>query len=562
MSELLTTVAILFIIAGPFLLLADRLDLPAVPLLILSGIFAGTVFIQQDDLLVELAQYGIALLVFAFGVGIQLDAIRTVLADSEIAALGQILVIGSLGTAFGVALGVPLAEASVLGVAAALSSTMVGTALVRTEIRMNLVRGRLSESLHFVQDLFAIAVVLIVGAGVIAADPIATQLGYGVVLLAAAVAVNRYLFGLLGRLADGSDELMIVGVVSLLVVFIGVAELAGVSIVVGAFAAGIAVRHDRGEHLGLFTGLESIKDFFLAIFFVTVGALVAVPFLETGPAASVEKLLLATGLIVLVVLIKPAVTIAILMYKGYEARTATLTAITTDQVSEFSLIIAIEAFLIGILTQSVFDAIIFAAAVTMVISSLTQRHDEAIYRLLSSRGLVSTRHDKIDELSNVPDDITDHVVIVGYGRTGSHLVETCKTLEKPYVVIENDPTRREAVRVECDAHVFGDAMEEYTWEKAGVERADIVISTTPYDPVSWRLLAFEFEADLILRSPTQQTALELLEAGATYVVVSDLLAGEQLLRRIEALLEGESTAEQLRDERLEELDRRSVTENR
>ena len=547
MTDLLTAVSIIFIIAGPFLLVANRFKLPTVPLLILAGIVAG-LFIDEGATL-ELAQYGIALLVFSFGLSIQFSAVRTVLADSEVAAVGQVLVVGTLGVGSGLVLGVPLAESIYLGIAAALSSTIVGTALLDTEIRQNLVRGRLAKSIHFIQDLLAIVFLLVLGAGTLAADPIATQLGYGLALLAAAVLVNRYLFDLIGRFAGGSDELMIISVVSLLVVFIGAAETAGISIVVGAFAAGLAVRHEPTEYLGLFNGLESIKDFFVAIFFVTVGALVAFP--------TLEKLLIVAVLVVLTAVVKPAVATAILIYKGYEARSATLTSLSTDQVSEFALIIAIEALLLGLLSQLVFDAIIFAAAVTMITSSLSQRYDERIHRALASRGLLRGTYGKIDEWSEVPETITDHVIIAGYGRQGQFLVETCERVGQPYVVVENDPARQRTVESECAAFVFGDAMEAYTWEKANVEDAKLVVSTVNSEPVSRRLLSLGFSADIILRESDRTTALELFEAGALYVSVSELLAGQQLVQQLQAVLDGELTPEELRDEQLADLEPRT-----
>ena len=148
MSEMLTAVAIIFIVAGPFLLVANRYDLPAPPLLILAGIVAG--FFIDEVLALELAQFGIALLVFTFGVGIQLSSIEPVLADSELVALGQILVVGLLGVGVGVLFGLPVGEAVYLGVAAALSSTIVATSLLQTEIRSNLVQGRLGQSIQFV----------------------------------------------------------------------------------------------------------------------------------------------------------------------------------------------------------------------------------------------------------------------------------------------------------------------------------------------------------------------------------------------------------------------------
>ncbi|MCU4924690.1 cation:proton antiporter [Halobacteria archaeon AArc-dxtr1] len=555
MTDLLTAVSIIFIVAGPFLLVANRFNLPTVPFLVLAGVVVG--FFVEPELTLELAQYGIALLVFSFGVEINLSAVRTVLVDSELAALGQILVVGSLGFGFGLVLGVPPGESIFLGAAAALSSTIVGTALLQREFNANLVRGRLANSIHFVQDLLAILFVLVLGAATLAPGPVATMLGYGLALLVAAVLVNQYLFDLVGRLAGDSDELMILAVVSLLVLFVGAAQFAGVSIVVGAFAAGLAVRHDPVEYLGLFNGLQSIRDFFVAIFFVTIGALVVLPFVEIGWTESVEKLLLAGGLVLLTAVVKPAVTTVILLSQGYEARTATLTSFNTDQVSEFALIIAIEALLLGLLTQSVFDAIIFAAAVTMVTSSLSQRYDEEIYRWLSARGLLGSRHEKIDEWSEVPADLSDHVVIVGYGRQGQRLVETCEDLGQPYVVIENDPARRDTITTNCDAFVFGDAMEQYTWTKANVDDARLVVSTIKSAVVSRRLLSFEFESDLTLRAGNRESALELLDSGALYVSHSELLAGQQLATQLRALVDGEQTPDELRDEQRAELEGRA-----
>ena len=548
---MLTAVAIIFIVAGPFLLFANRYDVPAAPLLILAGIVAG-LFIDEA-LALELAQFGIALLVFTFGVGIQLSTIEPVIADSEFTAVAQILVVGSLGVGFGLLVGVPPGEAIYLGVAAALSSTIVATALLGTEIRTALIRGRLGESIQFVQDLFAVAFILIVGAGVLELDPIVLQIGYGVVFLVAAALFNRYLFDLVGRLAGDSDELMIIGVVSLLVVFVGAAAAVGIPIVVGAFAAGLAVRHDPAEYLGLFNGLESIKDFFVAIFFVTVGALVVIPFVQLGVAESLEKLALVAGLVLLTVLVKPAVTTAILIHRGYEARTATLTGLSTDQISEFSLIIAIEALLIGLLTQAVFDAIILAAAVTMITSTVTQRYGEEIHRWLADRGLTSGRHDKIDELSAVPPDLADHVIVLGYGRKARRVVEMLEALDHPYVVVENDPALREDVRFDCEAYVFADAMEPYTWEKANADEARVIVSMTSSSVVSQRLLDAGFDAELVLRARDERTAIDLLEAGATYVSVPDLLAGEQLVAYVNALLDGESSPAELRSKGLAEL---------
>lgn len=554
MSELLTAVAIIFIVAGPFLLAANRFGLPIAPALIFAGLVAG-VFIEDEALTLDLARFGIALLVFSFGVQTRLADIEAVIADSEWAAIGQIVVMGTLGLGFGVLVGLAPGEAVYLGVAAALSSTLVATSLLRTEIRADAVQGRLGQSIQFVQDIFAIGFILLVSAGTLAVDPIVLQIGYGAVFLLAAVAFNRYAFDALAGLAGGSDELVVIGIISLLVVFMGAASATGVPIVVGAFAAGLAVRHDLGAYLGVYNGLESITTFFLAIFFVTVGMLIVVPFVGLGPAASIERVGLVAGLVTLTVLVKPVVTTALIAHRGYEARTSVLVGLSTDQVSEFAVIIAIEAALVGLVSQAVFDAIILAAAVTMTTSAFTYRHSESIYRLVADRVGIPGRHDKIDVLSNVPSDIDDHVIILGYGRQGRHLVRFLEDQAHPYVVIENDPARHVEVAASCQAYVLGDGMEPYTWEKANATDASVIVSLTNAPAISRRLLKMDLGADLVLRARDASTALELLEAGATYVAVTDLLAGEQLTGRLEALLEGRITPDELRSEGLDELDR-------
>jgi CPA2 family monovalent cation:H+ antiporter-2 len=551
-SELLTALSVVFVVGGTFLFVANRFELPIVPFFIFAGIVAGP--FVEEELTLELARYGIVLLVFTFSVQIQFESVRTVLSDSEGIALGQTLVLGGIGVVISVLIGLPADQAVYIGIAAALSSTIVGTGLLRTARYRNLVYGRLAESIHFVQDLIAILLILVLSAETFAADPVATQLGYGVVLIGVAIVVNRQLFDLLGRVSGDSDELMLVSVIALLIAFLGAAELAGISLAVGAFVAGLAVRRDPTEHLGMLNGLQSIRDFFTAIFFVTLGTLVAIP--------TTEVILVAGLLTVLTAIIKPAATIALLLYKGYETRSATLTSLNLAQVSEFALVIAIEGLVVGSLTQPVFDAIILAATVTMLTSSLSSRYDERIYRMLSEHGLLRKQYANVDERSAVPEDISHHVIIVGYGRQGRRLVETCEARERPYVVVENDPVLLQDLESECEAYVFGDAMEQYTWTKANVERAQLVVSTVDSNSVTnWILtLVEDADAGVVLRARTVSTARDLLERGALYVSVPEVLAAELLAEHVEAVAAGDVSRAELRADSRAELEQQAAAE--
>ena len=537
MTELLTTISIIFIIAGPFLLLANYLRLPTAPALIVAGLVAGMYI--DETLKLEIARLGIALLVFTFAVRIQTRDIQTAIADSEVIALGQLTVMGVLGFGVGFLLGLSPQQAIFLGAAAAISSSIVGSTLFLPG-RQTLVHDRLSESIHSIQDFTALFLLLVVSAGVLELDLIANQLGYGLMLLLAAIAINRYLFDLIGRFANGADEPMLIGTVALLLVFLGAAELVGVSIVVGAFTAGVAVNGDPIEYSGILNGLESINDFFAAIFFITVGALVSFP--------EPDVIAMTVALVALVGIVKPTVTIVLLMYRGYERRTATLTGFNLDQVGEFALIIAIEALFLGLLLPSVFDAIILAAAITLITSSFTRYYDEAIYHALADTGLLGHHKTNSSRWTLVPDDLDDHIVIVGYGRHGRKLVEVCETYGQSYVVIESDPALVEDLRSDCQAYVFGDIIEPRTVEDADLTGAKMVISTVDSRPVNEHLVTFTDRVDVIVRTKNRMNAREFLDAGAFYVSVSDLLAADRLEERFEALLRGEYDWTEIRNE--------------
>ena len=550
MTELVFALSVVFVTAGALLLVANHFGLSPIPFYIIAGLLAGGSGVIEERALIELAQWGIAFLVFVFAIRIDLGDVQTVLRDAEIAAATQLLVVGTLAVGVGYLFGVafdfeyPLRNALYFGAAATLSSTLVGSGVLEVEIRNNLVHGRLASSIHFFDDVVAIAAILVLSADVLTdAQVVTSQIGYGVIFVLAGLLFYRHGFPLLYRIAEGNGELLLMGSISILIGFIAAAEVVGLSIVVGAFAAGIAIRAESARTLAVRNGIESIRDFFVAIFFVTLGALVQIP--------SIQALVLAAVLFVLVVLVNPLVHTLTFLYEGYDARTSFLASSSLNQVSELSLVIAIQAWLLGTISGDLFDAIILTAALTMILTVVTRRYEDFLYRTVVVRlfGGRHTRH--VDEHSRVDDDLTDHVVIVGYGRQGRQLTRKLDALDVRSVAVENDPVLRADLRTNCRNYVFGDAMAEYPMQRARVEDARLVISTVDHRAVSETLLELSTDADLILRAGSSPEARELLDAGATFVAVPNVLAGDRLVENVERIVADEREAAALRDEHLE-----------
>lgn len=540
--EVIGSLTAIFVLAAVLLLAASRYSLPVIPFYLVAGILAG--FVIAEGQLLDLAQWGIAFLVFLFGVEFDTDEVRDLGIDSTLTAAVQLAVTGGAFFLVGLGIGLDALNALYLAVAAALSSSLVS--LGESSARPSVAFERLRRSIHFVEDLVAIVVVLALSAFVYSAEPAAEQLAIGIGLVVAGVLIRRYLFDRIAALADDTEILMLVGV-SFIVGFIALSELAGISIVVGAFAAGIAIPREYPYTVEMLDAIEDLHDFFVPIFFLTLGALIAVPTLETA----LYTLVLVVGVLV----VNPLITALVLLKRGYDPRTATLTALGLDQVSEFSLIIAIGALAAGTIEGALFEAIVLAAVLTMIVSAYTGQYGEEIHRALAARGLFATVQ-SAEERSDVGEGLADHVIIVGYGTEGREVARACADAGHEYVVIENDPVLTEGLDDEVENYAIGDVMGEAVWEAARAREAKLIVSTVIQEERSARILELDIEADVIVRATDERSARVLFDRGALYVGVPDLLAAEQLVSQVEAMLDAdEDRREQLRERSREKIER-------
>lgn len=539
--EVIGSLTAIFVLAAVLLLAAGRYGLPVIPFYLIAGIVAG--FVIAEEQLLDLAQWGIAFLVFLFGVEFDTADVRELGADSTVIAVVQLLVTGGAFYLVGLGLGLDGLNALYLAIAAALSSSLVslGEANGRPDVTFERLRG----SIHFVEDLLAIVVVLCLSAFVYSAQPALEQLAVGIGLVLVGLFVRRYLFDRIASLADDIEIMMLVGV-SFIIGFIALSELAGISIVVGAFAAGLAVSPEYPYNIEMLDAIEDLHDFFAPIFFLTLGALIAIPTLETA--------LYTLVLVVAVLVVNPAIAVLVLLRRGYDPRTSTLTALGLDQVSEFSLIVAIGALGAGTIEGALFEAIVLAGVVTMIVSAYSSRYGEEIHRALAERGLFGPVQ-RVDEQSRVADDLSDHVIIVGYGTEGKEVARACEAAGREFVVIENDPILTEGLDSAVENYVVGDVMGQRAWEAAGVDRAALIVSTVIQEERSARVLELDTEADVIARATDEESARELFERGALYVAVPDVLAADRLASEIEAVLEAdEDRREELRERSREKIE--------
>lgn len=529
MAELITSLTIMFAVAAAALLASIKFEQPAIPLYILSGLAISSL-VSQDQI-INLSQIGISFLVFIYGVRFSTDRLKSVASEGLISSTASILLTGLVALGIGIPLDMTLFESVVFASAAALSSSLVGLELVRDDLRKELVHGRIIESIQLIQDLVAVLIILVL----FSQEPVSAVIK-GAALLSAAFLFKETLPYLAEGFKDSTEAIMVFSL-ALLAISVTASRFMNISIVIGAFAGGISLSK-YPYNVEVIDTVGTLKDFFTALFFVSIGSLAA--------TLSLEVAILSLIIVLITLVVKPAIIYAALRFLGWDSRVSFLSSLGLDQVSEFSAIIAIQAFVIGQIQEPMLQSVILATAFTMALSSYTEKHDEAIYSKISD--IVGLE----EEIESNVEEPEDHIILVGYDTQGQKILQELKDDSK-VVVIEYDPDKIELLK-ETDAdYVFGDVMYEKSWEEANYKEAEMIISTVPVKHVSDKILSLGTDAEKILRTSKVEEAEELLDQGALFVSVPKILASQRMIEHIEGVMNDENYRHELRRKNLLEL---------
>ena len=300
------------------------------------------------------AEIGVILLMFSIGIEFSLhDLVRVRWVALLGGPLGIVLSV-ALGLGVGTLLGWGALQAITVGIVVSVASTMVLARLLLDRGELGSTHGRIMIAITLVEDLAVVVlIVLIPTLGALEPDrllAIGRAVGTGVALLIPLFYLAaRVIPTLLERVArTRSDELFLLVVLALGIGTAAVTHAVGLSLALGAFLAGLLISESDYAHESL-SRLLPLRDTFVALFFVTVGALI-------NPAAIVANLSLLGVLIGLIVVGKMAIWTAVVRVFGYPFRTALLVGAGLTQIGEFSFILIRVARTAGHVGDDVYNA--------------------------------------------------------------------------------------------------------------------------------------------------------------------------------------------------------------
>lgn len=325
----------------------------------------GLALVTDAVHLSEIAEIGIIFLLFLVGLDLQPSKLHNMVMKSLLTALLSSIAFFAVGFSVMLAFGFEFREAVVTGVAVTFSSTILGIKLLPTTVLHHRHVGEIVVSLLLIQDFIAIVALLFASGYGTRLDSLLSNLGTIAIALpllsaGAWLAVRFLILPLLKRF-DVFHEFTFLLAIGWCLGFASLAEAAGLSLAIGAFMAGVALATSPIA-LYIAESLRPLRDFFLVLFFFTVGAALDVRLLI--------EVALPTGLLAaLLMLIKPGVFSALLRWQGESPATGWEVGYRLGQASEFSLLVSYVAITAGLLGTEAAHVVQGATVLTLVVSS-------------------------------------------------------------------------------------------------------------------------------------------------------------------------------------------------
>lgn len=477
----------------------------------------------------EFAEFGIVFLMFSIGLEFSLPQLYAM--RKKVVGVGGSQVVITLLAIMGVGKLVGLSWPAAFVVAAALtmSSTAIVSKMLAERLDLNSRHGRLSIGTLLFQDIAVVPVLVLIPALASTGSDISVVLGIAFLKAAGMLlflfTVGKWLinpwFNLVA--AQRSRELFVMNVLMVTLLLAYVTSLAGLSLALGAFIAGMLISETRYRYQ-VESDISPFRDILLGLFFISVGMLL-----------NLQEIAQNIGYIVLVLIafmaFKALVILAVVRIMKYETGVAVRTAVILAQAGEFGFVILALGADQGLITGKILQIVLAAALLSMVIAPFLVQHNGKLARKLV-RSYSRNSNQVIQHIEEASLHLTDHVIICGYGRSGQYLGRFLNEEHIPYIALDIDPARVIEAASAGENVMYGDAARRVVLEAAGGLRAKALIISYADTPAAMKILHMVQEnypkLPVIVRTVDDTNMEALRQAGATEVV-PEILEGSLML---------------------------------
>ena len=522
---------LLYLVAAVIGVVACRfLKLPPMLGYLTAGVLIGPhalALAQNSEGIRHLGEFGVVFLMFVIGLEFSLPKLRAmrkhvfglgllqVLLTMAIATVGALLIASFLPPDWRLGWQTALALSGAL----TMSSTAIVVKLMAERLELESEHGKRVMGVLLFQDLAVVPLLVLIPA--LGAPPEALAKALGFALLKACLLIGVLLYGgprvmrwwltLVAR--RRSEELFILNVLLVTLGLAWLTELAGLSLALGAFIAGMLVSETEYKHQ-VETDIRPFHDVLLGLFFITVG-------MSLDWHIVVERWLLVAVLLLVPLLFKLGLVTVLARGLGATSGVSLRTGLYLAQAGEFGFVLLTLAQERSLLPPWLANPVLASMVLSMLATPFIVMYSNAIVRkLVASDWLQQSL--QMTTIARKTINTARHVIICGYGRCGQNLARILEREGIPYMALDLDPDRVRQAAAAGDSVVFGDAARLQALMAAGLARASAVVVTYLDVPGAMKVLAntraHAPQVPVIVRTQDDHDLEKLQAAGATEVV--------------------------------------------
>ncbi|MEI6692946.1 MAG: cation:proton antiporter [Chlorobium sp.] len=535
-------------LAVAIILVFQKLKIPPVIGLIFTGIIigpSGIGAVYDQKLISTLAELGVILLLFTIGLEFSLDELKKlqkiVLVGGFVQILLTSLVISALSYWFMFTIGhtISLSAAVFLGLTFSVSSTAICLKILTDRDELALPHGRIALGILIFQDIaivpLMIGINLLNPQSALSLGLMAKKIGI-IVLFAIIIVIGfRLLMPKVVRLIASlhAREVLVIGA---LVICFGAAyltSLAGLSLALGSFIAGMIIASTDESHQISVT-IDPFREAFSSIFFISVGLLLDVKMINL-------PLFIAIALVVL--LVKGFLVAGIALSLGNSLRVSMMAGMALAQIGEFSFVLAETGLKNSLITHEVFQAMLTISVVTMIVTpamiAIAPKFADQLAPALGFIPLVS--RDTPAHVVRPPDSTIIcageiHAAIIGFGLNGQNVAAVLHATNISYSVLEIDREMVKTMRKKGEPIFYGDCTEKKSLLRAGIDHARAVVlgisDTSAIGNSIAMIRQINNKAFIIVRARTLDDVASLYKSGADVVVTEKFETSIQIFSQL------------------------------
>lgn len=532
MFDTLPLILILLISSVFAVALFRRLRLPAMLAYFLVGLALGPHtfgLLPDSGTNREFAEFGIVFLMFSIGLEFSLPQLYAMRKKVLGLGGGQVIITLLITMLIAKFSGLSWATAFVIGAAIAMSSTAIVSKILAERIDLNSRHGRLSIGVLLFQDIAVVPMLVLIPALGSTNSNLLDILGLAMlkasVMLLLLFTIGKWLinpwFNLVA--SQRSRELFVMNVLMVTLLLAFATKTAGLSYALGAFIAGMLISETKFRYQ-VESDISPFRDILLGLFFISVGMLLNLQQIYSNMQL---VLLVLFGFILLKALV---VGIVVRLFK-YEAGVAIRTALILAQAGEFSFVILALGAEHHLINGQALQAVLAASLLSMVIAPFLIQYNGRIARRLV--GSYTRNSGKVvEEIEHAGQNLENHVIICGYGRSGQYLGRFLREEKIPYIALDIDPARVLEASAAGENVMFGDAARRVVLTAAGCARAKALVISYADNRAAMKILHIIQESypqlPVIVRT-VDDSNMEKLRAAGAAEVVPEILEGSLML---------------------------------